>query len=213
MLIRKEHTENGGLLGIWKMDETREDLLQLFPAHLRSKANSLLHTIRSERRSIEWLATRVMLFNLLGKEQIILNRENGSPYLADGKSHISISHTKEYAAILLHETSAVGIDIETRSERVVKLAGKFISDKEYIDPAQKVVHQLLHWSAKESLFKLMNEEGIDFRQHLYIEPFTPVVKGVMAARETKTTQMRKYTIHYEVHPYYVLTWSIESDTK
>ena len=30
MLIRKEHTENGALLGIWKMDESKEELLQLF---------------------------------------------------------------------------------------------------------------------------------------------------------------------------------------
>jgi len=33
MLIRKEHTDGGGLLGIWKMDESRESLLQLFPQH------------------------------------------------------------------------------------------------------------------------------------------------------------------------------------
>jgi 4'-phosphopantetheinyl transferase len=209
MLIRKEHTENGALLGIWKMDESKEELLQLFPTHLRPKANSHLNTIRSERRSIEWLATRAMLFNLLGKEQIILNRVNGSPYLADEKYRISISHTKEYAAMLLHETAAVGIDIETFSERVVKIAEKFISDKEYIDPSHKVEHQLLHWSAKESLFKLMNEEGIDFKQHLHIEPFIPQISGIMTASETKTAEKRNFTIHYEVHPKYVLTWSID----
>lgn len=212
MLIRKEHTKNGALLGIWKMEETKEELLQLFPEHLRSKVNFLLNTIRSERRSIEWLATRVMLFNLVGKEQIILNRENGSPYLADEKTHISISHTKDYAAILMHETSAVGIDIETCSERVVKIAGKFISDKEFIDPSQKVLHQLLHWSAKESLFKLMNEKGIDFKEHLYIEPFIPQERGVMAAKETKTAEKHSFTIHYEVHSEYVLTWSIENQS-
>jgi len=177
MLIRKEHTGDGGLLGIWKMEETREELLQLFPGHRRSEADTYLRNIRSERRSIEWLSTRLMLLDLLGKEQLILNRKDGSPYLDDGKNNISISHTKDYAAILLHETSAVGVDIETRSERVIKIAGKFISDEEYIDPAQKIVHQLLHWSAKESLFKLMNEQGIDFKQHLHIHPFIPEKRG------------------------------------
>ena len=29
MLIRKENTDRGGLLGIWKIDESREELLQL----------------------------------------------------------------------------------------------------------------------------------------------------------------------------------------
>lgn len=208
MLIRKEYTEDGGLLGIWKMEETREELLQLFPAHLRSEADMYLRDIRSERRSIEWLSTRLMLLDLLGKEQIILNRKDGSPYLDDGRNNISISHTKDYAAILLHETSAVGVDIETRSERVIKIAGKFISDQEYIDSSQKIVHQLLHWSAKESLFKLMNEQGIDFKKHLHIHPFIPGNKGMIAATETKTEQAQSFCLQYEVHPAYVLTWAI-----
>lgn len=212
MLIRKEHTEDGGLLGIWKMVETTEELLKLFPDHLRSEAYAYLMDIRSERRSVEWLSTRVMLLDLLGREQIILNRKDGSPYLADGKVKISISHTKNYAAILLHETSAVGIDIETRSERVIKIAGKFISDNEFIDPAQIIVHQLLHWSAKETLFKLMNMQGIDFKQHLHIHPFTPGVKGLITATETKTKQKQSFRLHYEVHPDYVLTWAIGSST-
>jgi len=213
MLIRKEHTDGGGLLGIWKMDESRESLLQLFPQHLRSEASAYLHDISSERRSIEWLSTRLMLMNLLGKEQIILNREDGSPYLADGKIHISISHTKDYAAILLHEAFAVGIDIETRSERVIKIAGKFISDNEYIDPTQSTVHQLLHWSAKESLFKLMNEQGVDFRHHLHIHPFTPELRGVIMATETKTELTQLFRLHYEVHPDYVLTWAVGNTLK
>jgi phosphopantetheinyl transferase len=213
MLIRKEHTDGGALLGIWRMDESRETLLQLFPRHLRSEANEYLHDIRSERRSVEWLSTRVMLLNLLGEEQMILNREDGSPYLADGKMHISISHTKNYAAILLHEAFAVGIDIETRSERINKIAGKFISDHEYIDPSQKTVHQLLHWSAKESLFKLMNEQGVNFRHHLHIHPFTPERSGVITATETKTGLTQSFSLYYEVHPDYVLTWSIGNSPK
>lgn len=213
MLIRKEHTEDGGLLGIWKMDETREELLQLFPDHRRSEADKYLRDIRSERRSIEWLSTRLMLLDLLGKEQTILNRKDGSPYLDDGKNNISISHTKDYATILLHEVFAVGVDIETLSERVVKIAGKFISENEYIDPAQKIVHQLLHWSAKETLFKLMNEQGIDFKQHLHIYPFIPAKEGLIRAMESKTDQTRSFRLHYEVHPDYVLTWAIGDSQK
>ncbi|MBK5194527.1 MAG: 4'-phosphopantetheinyl transferase superfamily protein [Proteiniphilum sp.] len=207
MLIRKEHSDTGGLLGIWKMDETREALIHLFPEHLRPEVMEYVNGVRSDRRAIEWLSTRIMLLDLLGKEQIIHNREDGSPYLEDGKPHISISHTKDYAAILLHDSCPVGIDIEIRSERVKKIAGKFISVKEYIDPAQKTIHQLLHWSAKESLFKLMNEQGIDFRQHLFVHPFTPALKGIITATETKTDQSCSFTVHYEVHPDYVLTWT------
>jgi phosphopantetheinyl transferase len=208
MQIRKEYIDGGGLLGIWKMDESREELLTLFPEHLRSAAAKHIKDIRSERRTIEWLSIRILLFMLLDEEKTILNRADGKPYLEDGSHHISISHTKDYAAVLLHETHPVGIDIEFLSDRVKKVAGKFIADEEYIDPSQKTVHQLLHWSAKESLFKLMEEDGIHFKHHLHIHPFTPASEGIMTATETKTEKNCTFNIHYEVHPDYVLTWVI-----
>jgi phosphopantetheinyl transferase len=208
MLIRKEYTDSGGLLGIWKMEESREALIRLFPVHLRHEVMAYINGVRSDRRAIDWLSTRIMLLELLGKEQIIHNREDGSPFLEDGKPYISISHTREFAAILLHEHGPVGIDIETVSARVEKIADKFISENEYIDPGQRTVHQLLHWSAKECLFKLMNEQGIDFKKHLYLHPFTPTTKGVITATESKTAQSSSFTLHYEVHPEYVLTWTV-----
>ena len=81
MLIRKEYIQSGALLGIWKITESRDELLAQFPASLRNEVNHYLENIRSERRSIEWLSTRVMLFQLLGEEKIIQNKQDGSPYL------------------------------------------------------------------------------------------------------------------------------------
>src|SRR5690554_1509623 len=101
MLIRKEYIQSGALLGVWKMTESRDELLTQFPETLRNEADRYLEKIRSERRSIEWLSTRVMLFQLLGENQMIFNRQNGSPYLEDEKWFISISHTRDYAAMLL----------------------------------------------------------------------------------------------------------------
>src|SRR5690554_4531156 len=103
MLIRKDHINSGGLLGIWKMEESREELLEHFPMHLQQEAIAYLDNIRSPRRSIEWLSTRAMLFILLGHGKSIQNYPDGRPYLADHSYQISISHTKEYAALLLHE--------------------------------------------------------------------------------------------------------------
>lgn len=207
MLIRKEHTPNNGLLGVWEITETKEVLLRLFPDGLRTKADSHVSRMKSERRALEWLSTRLMLQQLLNDDEVIVrHRRDGRPYIPDGTYNISISHTTQYAAILAHKNLNVGIDIEIRSERVKKLASKFISDSEFIDETQKTVHQLLHWSAKESIFKQMNETEIDFKEHLHIEHFTPQEKGVIHASETKSSQNRKYQLHYEVHNDYVLTW-------
>lgn len=190
------------------MEESKQELLQLFPENLRAKASEYVANMRSETRALEWLTTRLMVFILLDEEKITKRRKNGQPYITDGSYNISISHTKDYAAILLHQTKSVGIDIEARTKRVLKIAGKFISESEYIDPLQQLEHQLLHWSAKESLFKILNLSEVDFKEHLHIDHFMPSTSGVFQAYETKTESNNHFEIHYEVHPDYVLTWLI-----
>lgn len=211
MLIRKEFTEEKGILGIWKIEESSATLLSLFPEEMQPEARRELQLLRTEKRSLEWLSTRLMAMMLSGKEPVVIrNRKDGKPYLENAAAHITISHTKGYAAILLHETFPVGIDIEARSERVKKIASRLLSHGEWIDPAQESVHLLLHWSAKESLFKLMDEQEIVFRKHLHIHPFTPATRGVMHAFESRSGNDRSFDIRYEVTPEYVLTWVIDT---
>ena len=209
MLIRAEHIDSEGKLGVWEITETVQELLAFFPETLRERAAKHISGMRSEKRILEWLAVRLMLFQLSNEEKIVHHHRNGQPYLTDNSLHISISHTQNYAAILLHPSQKVGIDIEFRSERVKRIAHKFISENEYIDDAQTTVHQLLHWSAKETMFKLLDEEEIHFRNHLHIATFTPTDKGVMKGSETKSQRNRSFDIFYEVSPDYVLTWAVE----
>ncbi|MGI6573510.1 MAG: 4'-phosphopantetheinyl transferase superfamily protein [Fermentimonas sp.] len=211
MLIRREHIDSGGLLGVWKMEETREELLNYFPEPQRAEAIDYTKKIKSSRRSIEWLATRAMLFVLLDDDKSIQNYPDGRPYLSDRSHLVSISHTRDYAALLLHNSLPIGIDIEERSERIKKIAAKFISEKEYIDPTNKVLHQLLHWSAKETLFKRLNLREVDFKEHLFLHPFTLQNKGTITATESKTGDGRRFKVYYEVHDDYVLTWTVGSD--
>lgn len=210
MLIRKEHFKNGGLMGIWKMDETLSELINLFPSEIRVDAENSINSIGSNSRALELLTSRIMLLELLGEVKVILNQEDGKPYLDDNSYHISISHTKDYVAILLHKSCSVGIDIETISGRVENIADRFISDSEYINPEQKITHLLLHWSTKECLYKIINEQGVDFKQQLYVTPFEPASYGTIEALETKTPNKQTFLLNYEVHPTYVLTWVIDT---
>jgi|LSQX01.3.fsa_nt_gb phosphopantetheinyl transferase len=210
MLVRKEQLSNGGLMGIWKMDETISELINLFPPESRADAKNSINNIGSNRRALELLATRIMLFELLGRATVILNQDDGKPYLDDNSYHISISHTKGYVAILLHKSFSVGIDIETISNRVENIAHRFISDKEYINPEKKIIHLLLHWSTKECLYKIINEQGVDFKQQLHVTPFEPASFGTIEAGESKTKAKHTFKLNYEVHPSYVLTWVIDT---
>jgi phosphopantetheinyl transferase len=210
MLIRKEYFSNGGLMGIWKMDETINELINLFPSEARADAKTSIDSIGSNRRALELLSTRIMLLELLGKVTVISNQEDGKPYLDDKSYHISISHTKGYVAILLHKSCYVGIDIETISNRIENIADRFVSDKEYINTEKKITHLLLHWSAKECLYKILNEQGVDFKQQLHVIPFEPALTGTIKACESKTPNKQTFTLNYEVHPSYVLTWVINT---
>ncbi|MFY9598321.1 MAG: 4'-phosphopantetheinyl transferase superfamily protein [Dysgonamonadaceae bacterium] len=209
MLIRNQHIDENCILGIWEITESKEELLALYPKNLQQEAIKHIRKMKSEKRIIEWLSVRLMLSLLLNEEKMVYHKNNGQPYLMDNSYNISISHTNKYAAILLHRHKKVGIDIEEISERVHNVASKFISEDEFIDESQKSVHRLLHWSAKETLFKLMDVEEIDFKKHLRLDKFIPAKKGIITAQETKTNKKSRFNIFYEVHPTYVLTWSMQ----
>ncbi len=210
MLIRKEYIDDNVILGIRRIDTNRDLLINMLPESQRKGAMSQVSKIKAISRVVEWLNTRVLLFELLGEEKIISKHPDGRPFLIDKSYKISISHTKDYVVILLSASHNVGIDIEMISDRVTRLYDKFISDNEYINSDNEVVHQLLHWSAKETLFKIMKESEVDFKEHLRILPFDPLEKGVFKAKEFKTIKQKEYCIHYEVFEDAVLTWTIDN---
>lgn len=67
---------------------------------------------------------------------------------------------------------------------------------------------LLHWSAKETMFKCLNASEVDFRGHMRILPFAVNESGVFSAEEYRTVEKRRFTIHYYLFPDFVLTLSL-----
>lgn len=195
------------LWGVWKIEESADDLLSA----LEFKADYLpsLSALHTEKRRQEWLASRVLLKELLGREVRIAYHSNGAPYLPDVSLHISISHTKDYAAVLLQSQPSAGIDIEYRSPRVLKIRSRFMNEQEEagIDYAHEIEYSLIHWCAKEALFKMIAQEGVDFCRHLHIEPFIYAESGNLTACETRTDGGATYTLHYQVAPDFVLVLS------
>lgn len=162
-------------------------------------------------RRLEWLAVRVLLFTLLGEERDIAYRPSGKPYLADGSYALSISHTKGYAAVVLGEPdSEVGIDIEQYGERVRKVAHKFMRPDEQAlaYEGNEAWSLLLHWSAKETMFKCLNASEVDFKEHLQVFPFIPRREGTFDACEYRTDRRQMFHISYQITSDFVLTWSV-----
>ncbi|MEN9917953.1 MAG: hypothetical protein RL662_389 [Bacteroidota bacterium] len=198
MLICKQSSETS-IWGVWKVEETLETLL----GDLQN--TDFAEHVSSSKRLFEQASVRVLLKSLLDEEKAIEYLPSGKPYLKDSLYHISISHTKGYSAVLLSKQVTVGIDIECISDKVKQVRSRFVSKCEHIDAEHELIHLLLHWSAKETLYKAMDCVGVDLKQHLLIDPFTPSQSGCFKAKEKYTKHENSFDIRYFVQTDYVLT--------
>ncbi len=208
MSLFRTYKEKELLLGIWKVEETTEQLQELFGQQaFPEKPPSPFH----EKRKREWLAVRILLKTLCGDEKEIAYRPSGKPFLSDGSYHISISHTGGYAAVALHPSREVGVDIEQYGTRIKRVVSHFMRSDEI--PAlwrgDDVYALLLHWSAKETLFKLLDTPESDWHLRLHVLPFVPSEEGSFEMCEYLTEQQNHYLIRYVTHPDFVLTWALK----
>jgi len=99
--------------------------------------------------------------------------EFGKPHLKNG-THISISHSFTFTAIIVSDELHVGIDIEKQREKILKIAHKFTPFEEYktIANVDALISKLtIVWGAKESLYKIYGKKKLLFLHHIYIEDF------------------------------------------
>lgn len=230
MPVLRKWKYGGAVCGIWKVTETAEELRSLLtdmsitPDFMRYKSSS---------RQLEYLAVRALLLELTGAECRVSHHESGKPYLEDSGIRISISHTKGYVAVAVHQEKEVGIDIEYHSDRVKRVVSRFVSDKEMslMDEKLQLMHDLddkeimrlnmylLFWSAKETMFKMLDSHDVDFVKHLSIvsfyvfsskgaTEFTPTCfHGYMETREFRTMHSMKIHVEFYCSPDFVCTYS------
>lgn len=194
-------------VAVWHVTEEYEDLLSLLP-DAESVQDEAEKQFRSEGRIVEWTAVRVLLCSMMGRQIHIEYDEKGAPHLADYEGlHISISHTKGYVAIALSESHCVGIDVEqiehNSTPRVERVRSRFMRDDEM---AETTIGMLLHWSAKETAFKAIGREGMDFKNELRVSPFDETAyEGEMQLDDLK--EDTTYNILYKVFDDFVLTFT------
>lgn len=184
-------------LGLWRMDELQEG------------------TPRQRERLAEQLLLDAMMD---GDTSFTIGHEpSGKPFLtsylsprtshlapqtshlASYTSNLSISHTRGYVVLLLSDDSGVGVDIEYRSNRVERIASRFIRPDEQVGTTNE---KLLLWSAKETVYKLFSEDRLAF----YDMRVLSIGEGVMQIENMKKNEV--VAVSYEFTPDYVLTYAI-----
>lgn len=113
-------------------------------------------------RQRERNAVNGLLRKLLG--DVALRHDEAGKPLLEGYN-ISISHTVNkqggYVAIMISRKHQVGIDIEYVSERVMKIAERFLRNDE--NP-KTVADHLVCWCAKEAVYKLFSSDDLTYQQ-------------------------------------------------
>lgn len=191
-------------LWIWHVTETLEELETI---HLTERSKERTSIMKNEMTKKTFLSVRHLLKLAGYSDEAVTYNENGKPFLNDGKS-ISISHSFEYAVIAIHE-DAIGVDIEKKRDKIVRIAKKFIGiEKSFVDLDKDIDKLTRIWSAKESLFKIHPEGAIQFDTHLMISPFE-MQDSKAKGRIHKNDFDETFTIFFEEIENFCLTYALK----
>ena len=147
----------------------------------------------TDRHQKAWLPMAKQIFAENGKNGMyreVTHSDSGAPLLADSEQRISVTHTPGLLAVAMLPKvpgadlnrfslrTALGIDAEHKNrEQVLKIRGKFLSEKELtMIPDDDVEKNILAWTVKEAVFKAILSEGVDFIRDIRIESL-PEIAG------------------------------------
>lgn len=194
---------------IWKILESEQQLLS--EVVLNEKNQVRLQNMKSEMHRCGFLSVRKLLEYNGYSDFDLYYDETGKPHLHDGK-HISITHSHEFSAIVLSDSN-IGIDMEMQREKIRIIADKFTAPLEetYLDRnSEDYIPKLtVIWGTKEAIFKVRNEIGISFKDHIELIPF-----NIADGRATAILDFNDARTHFPVFfaqiENFMLVYTLES---
>lgn len=196
---------------IWRVTESMDELYASLPDSVRQTyRDEAQKKFTSEHRKLEFVAVRALLQQMWPDAPVVAYHESGKPYLKDSDVYLSVSHTANVVAVAL-SCNEVGIDVERYGEKICRVAPRFLNKNERADG---VWQKLLLWSAKETVYKMMNCREVDFREHLCSSGLrlgdeNQVVGrcGCFKMHTCHSAHCHTYQVRFEIFPDFVLTYS------
>ena len=182
-IVYQKNIDEQTSLAVWKIEETEEQLL--CGLQLKQHELDVIASLSNGKRVLHWLSTRLLLRTMLNTSDYIDCQmdDHGKPYLVNSTMQISLSHSYDYAAVIISKDKKVGVDIELIKHRIKSIKHKFLSDLEL---AQKQIGDntnglYVSWCAKEAIYKWNGRKGLEFKQHIHIKPFKLKEEGTLQA--------------------------------
>jgi 4'-phosphopantetheinyl transferase len=193
---------------IWKITESAIALAQ--DIVLNENSLERLQNMKSEAHKCGFLSIRQLLKTAGYSDANLYYDEFGKPHLDDEK-YISITHSFAFSAIIISDQK-VGIDIEKQREKIKLIANRFCdfeleslqqTDSNYVKKLTVI------WGAKESIFKIKNERGISFKNHIQLRPFEMEDTKTVATFNFNSTR-QQLDIHFSEIENYMLVYAFNS---
>lgn len=209
-IVKKIKTEVG-ILGIWKLSESADDLGSLFQFSNQEKKE--FKKFKAKRRKTEYLAVRLLLQDLLNKKQEIQYHKSGKPELKDIQKNVSISHSSDFVVVFISE-NRIGIDVENTQRNIEKVAVRFLHEEEFrqiqnLENPQTAT--ILYWSAKEAIFKCAEEKGVQFNKQIFIPTFEIKSEGQFTGTLTTNSTTTNYKLWYLFYENNVIAYCVERE--
>lgn len=200
-------------IALWKIEESTEELLSQL--QLNGSEKAYLQRIDKGKRTAHWLGTRVLLRKMLQTNGYIdcPSDANGKPYLTNFPQKISLTHSFDYAGAMLSDVGEVGIDLELVSNKIERIASRFLQPTElaFIAGPHRIKQLYACWCAKEAVYKLQGKKGVSFRENMQIEPFTyRSGSGELYLKLNGPWESARYQVNYEEFGDYMLGYTAQA---
>jgi len=210
-IIKKIEDDLSIELAIWENVESDAYFLSKIEIHESEK--SIIRDLKNRKRS-EWLSSRYLLHIMSGRAERghFIKDVHGKPHLQDSDYHVSISHSKNFVAVIASE-SLVGIDIQTYVKKITRIRHKFVTEieSEMFDEAQEIKALHIIWGAKESLYKAYGLRGLDFKKHIFIHDLSvDGDSGKFKGTIEKENYRKDFDLWFHNYNQYVLVYAKES---
>ena len=218
-IVFRKNIAEGTELSIWRIAESADQLYSKLQLDERERA--VFDSFKNQhKRSLHWLGSRVLLRTLLNTDKYINLKidEYRKPYLANLPHQVSISHSHDFAAVMVSLNGPVGVDIEEISPKIEKVAFRFLLPEELSFIAEKTAgaasadgearlhHLYACWSVKEAIYKWHGKGGLAFQGGIILQPFPLEKEGCVRAKVLLDGQWKEINACYREFEGYMLAW-------
>jgi 4'-phosphopantetheinyl transferase EntD len=197
-----------------KLSEPLDMMLDCLPNKARYQAK--IDTFKASSRKLEWIGVRFLLYLVRGLDEEIVYKENGSPIFRQSDVYISISHSRGWASVALCNEHPIGLDLEKKSPQAFRIHAHYMETDEHLwIESQQLLEDssLAVWSGKEAAYKLLDNEGVDFKKQMkvvgYHQTDGAFTDGFMVMKQSvNATFADTLKVYYHFADEYVITLAV-----